>query len=79
MPSILDGLHDRGFDQSRRAGWTIRAGRRMSTYRPGCSQCQVLVINGVACHESGCAHQVHECRSCSTEVPSGVRYCSDCS
>ena len=23
-------------------------------YRPRCSECQVLVINGTACHETGC-------------------------
>lgn len=40
-------LRKRGFDlttYSRSTGY----------YRPKCSQCQALVINGVACHETGC-------------------------
>jgi len=45
--SALTGLLERGFDKS--------------THRPfatsthvGCSQCEALVINGIACHEGGC-------------------------
>lgn len=35
----------RGFDLTTRSGKYLR---------PKCSQCQVLVINGTACHETGC-------------------------
>ncbi len=41
-------LRRRGFDQCRKHGEYIRV---------GCSQCQTLVINGVACHETGCPNQ----------------------
>lgn len=40
-------LRQRGFDQT-------TYDRRTGYYRPRCSQCQALVINGVACHETGC-------------------------
>ena len=43
-------LRKRGFDlttYNRSTGyWQVR-----------CSQCQALVINGVACHERGCPHE----------------------
>jgi hypothetical protein len=31
--------------------------RSTGYYRPRCSQCNALVINGVACHEHGCPNQ----------------------
>jgi hypothetical protein len=43
-----------------------------------CSQCEVLVINGVPCHESGCPNQMHECEECMTLVPKGRRLCDGC-
>ncbi len=46
--------------------------------RPKCSQCEALVINGVACHESGCPNQMHECKGCNTLIPRFHRYCADC-
>ena len=49
-PSHLQSLKDRGFDESSvilfGGGW-----------RPRCSRCEVLVINGVATHETGCPNQ----------------------
>lgn len=38
-----------GFDES----YYVRLGED-SYWRPKCSQCQALVINGVPCHETGC-------------------------
>ena len=36
--------------------------------RKGCDQCQVLMINGVYCHETGCPNawkdSVRECKWC---------------
>lgn len=42
--------------------WLKRHGFDLSTssggyLRPRCSQCEVLVINGTACHERGCPNQ----------------------
>jgi hypothetical protein len=34
--------------------------RATGYYRPRCSQCNALVINGVACHEHGCPNQRKE-------------------
>ena len=43
-----------------------------------CSQCEAMVINGVATHEIGCPHVKHSCRGCWNMVPAGVHYCEDC-
>jgi hypothetical protein len=59
-----------GFDQSVISGSGVRV---------RCSQCEALVINGVATHETRCPNARHECRGCMTAVPRGVRYCEDCS
>lgn len=40
-------LRKRGFDKT-------KYDRSTGYYRVGCSQCQALIINGVACHETGC-------------------------
>jgi hypothetical protein len=45
----LADLRRRGFDACRPLG----GGR----YRVRCSQCSAIVINGVACHESGCLNR----------------------
>lgn len=44
---ILASLRARGFDTSKVTPFTRGA-------RVGCSQCEALVINGIACHETGC-------------------------
>jgi hypothetical protein len=44
---IEQSLHGRGFD--------ISEGRHVR-----CSQCQAMVINGHACHETGCPNIVRE-------------------
>jgi hypothetical protein len=38
-----------GFNES----YYVRQGED-SYWRPRCSQCEALVINGMACHETGC-------------------------
>ena len=76
MPRIsrVQQLRDEGFDQSTYSG--LSAGR--PSWRPKCSQCEVLVINGTACHETGCSNQTFECRGCNAEVPRRGMYCEDC-
>ena len=44
-----------------------------------CSQCEASVINGSACHETGCPNQVFECRGCNAQVSRSGAYCEDCS
>jgi hypothetical protein len=44
---ILRSLRSKGFDKSRVTPFTRGA-------HVSCSQCEALVINGVACHELGC-------------------------
>lgn len=44
-----------------------------------CSQCEALVINGVACHETGCPRATKECRGCNALLPArAYNYCPDC-
>ena len=64
-------LKAQGFDQT-------YATRTPGVIRPACSQCQVLVINGTACHETGCPHATTECHGCSAIIPARQRYCADC-
>lgn len=46
---------------------------------PRCSQCEVLVISGTPCHETGCPRETKSCRGCNTQIPArGGRYCGDC-
>ncbi len=46
-PTLGSRLRARGFDLTTYSHST-------GYYRPRCSQCEVLVINGIACHETGC-------------------------
>lgn len=55
-------LEDRGFDRGER----------------GCSQCEALAINGVACHETGCPNTTHECEECEGRAAGRSRLCGDC-
>ncbi len=43
-------LRKQGFDQTSYS-------RETGYYRVRCSQCEALVINGVACHEHGCPNK----------------------
>jgi hypothetical protein len=67
---MLANLKVRGFDESYHSGRGL--------YRPKCSQCETLVINGMACHETGCPNAVHECKGCNVLVPVRQTYCADC-
>lgn len=53
---ILAELLERGFDQSTPS--------TAGGVRVRCSQCEALVINGVACHERGCPNKPPVCREC---------------
>lgn len=67
---ILNSLVERGFDTSYpsgRVGVTVR-----------CSQCEACAINGVACHETGCPNQTHECNECDAIIPRSQRICDSC-
>lgn len=69
--SLLDKCDVQGFDRTYASDDGVGV-------RVGCSQCQASVINGIACHETGCPNEVHECHGCCNIVPRGVKYCSDC-
>ena len=73
----IKGLKAEGFDLSRPiyddATQTIQTGAYV-----GCSQCEALVINGLACHETGCPNQTYECKGCDAEVSRPGAYCQDC-
>jgi hypothetical protein len=56
--AIRESLLEQGFDRSR---ITVDDEGIEDGVRVGCSQCEALVINGVACHETGCPHIVTEC------------------
>ena len=60
--STVQSLRDRGFDQSEVVPFEHR-------WHVRCSQCEALVINGLACHETGClnARDYQTIRSTSTE------------
>lgn len=66
----VESLIGRGFDDT----YIIRGGM----IRPKCSQCEALVINGIACHETECPNATHECHGCDATVPARVKYCADC-
>jgi hypothetical protein len=66
--AMRQSLESRGFD-------AISDGRFA---RPKCSACEVAVINGVACHETGCPNARHECKGCNALVPMRQTYCDDC-
>jgi hypothetical protein len=59
FPSILEDVLSRGFDRSARIG-RDDAGRYCKGVRVRCSQCEALVINGVAAHERTCPNEVNE-------------------
>ena len=70
--SVLQSLRQRGFDNARHIPFTKQ-------YHVGCSQCAALAINGVACHETGCPNQTHECKGCDTTLTKRQgAYCEDC-
>lgn len=76
--TILQDLHARGFDRS---SPLVRdeSGRFTRACHVECSQCEALVISGVACHETGCPNQTRECDECGTPIARRYRLCEDCS
>ena len=72
--NVLRNLRARGFDESRLAS---KPGER-GVYRPKCSRCEVLVIQGLACHETGCPNAIHECAGCNELIPVRQKYCEVC-
>lgn len=58
-------------------GFTV--GKKVNrTRRMSCDQCQVMVINGIPCHEHGCPNQVFECKGCWALVKRAGSCCADC-
>jgi len=53
--SLGEVLRSQGFDDT-------TYDRSTGRYRPRCSQCEVVVINGMACHETGCPNQQRNTR-----------------
>lgn len=58
-PTLLEDVLSRGFDRSERIG-RDDSGRFCKGVRVRCSQCEALVINGMACHETGCRNTPRE-------------------
>lgn len=50
--------------------------------RYSCTSCQMLSINGLACHETGCPDtwmdELRECRNCGTDFTPSERYQACC-
>ncbi len=69
--SQLASLKARGFDRSTKRAFETFA-------HVACSQCEALVINGVACHETGCLNATHECKGCNERIPMRQTWCADC-
>ena len=69
LKTQLDNLKARGFD----ASYYLNRAMRVN-----CSQCQAVVINGMACHEHGCSNAKHECKGCNGQIPVNQKYCADC-
>jgi len=65
----LASLEARGFDRTRISGRHVY---------PRCSQCEVLVIQGIACHEQGCPNETRECAECNARIAKRDRVCEDC-
>ena len=51
-----DNLRHAGFDQT-------RFDHSEKVYRVRCSQCEAAVINGVACHETGCPNSPRDSKA----------------
>ncbi len=52
---VLQSLRRRGFDKS-------EYNRSSGRHHVRCSQCEALVINGMACHETGCPNEKKEAK-----------------
>jgi len=69
----LVALETQGFDRSH-----ISCGTVGCVIYVKCSQCEALVVCGVATHEHGCPNATHECRGCNAQIPIRQRYCEEC-
>jgi hypothetical protein len=58
-PTILEDVLSRGFDRSKRIG-RDDTGRFCKGVHVRCSQCDAVVINGVAVHERTCPNEPGE-------------------
>ena len=67
--TIANQLLSEGFDKSH---------IRSDIVHVGCSQCETIIICGVATHERGCPNARHECRGCNKMIPMMQIYCEDC-
>ena len=67
---LIEQLQTRGFDRS--------IDDEDDGVFVGCSQCQAIAINGVACHEHGCPNQTHECEECDAQISKRNRICESC-
>ncbi len=76
MKARIAVLQSMGFDNSY---FTRKRTNYPATISPRCSQCEVLVIQGVACHETGCPNAKHECHGCNELIPVNHKYCEECS
>jgi hypothetical protein len=69
----VDALKARGFDQTE----LVKVNGEPRT-RVRCSSCAVAIINGLACHETGCPNARHECAGCGALIGRSFRYCDEC-
>lgn len=77
MSQLIQSLEQRGFDRCAEDGYLdVETGK--FSVSVSCSQCEALVINGVACHEHGCPNETHECWECETPIPKKYRLCESC-
>jgi hypothetical protein len=67
----LAQLRALGFDESTHMPFT-------KYFRPKCSCCEAICINGVPCHETGCPQATHECSGCNELIPTNQKYCESC-
>ncbi len=67
----LPNLRLLGFNDSEHIPFTKK-------YKVRCHSCEVVVINGVPCHETGCSEAKHECEGCYEIIPVRQRWCENC-
>jgi hypothetical protein len=68
--ALVAEMEAHGFDRSYATG---RDGVRVR-----CSQCEALVISGVATHETGCPNTKDRCKECDALIPRRHRLCESC-
>ena len=73
---LLDELLAQGFDESYVSEPASK--RRPIAVHIGCSQCEALVICGIATHETGCPNRMFECAECGGPTPNRSKLCEDC-